>query len=584
MAETTNPTELARETLKVLATRRIPPTPQNYQRIFHEIAGTPADTGLGGRLLALARDLAARNPDDGALRTLVRGLEQHNLEEVSGALQLLAGRGERASPELGSALREVLRQLDFPHRGVSPARKREGLERLLIGFGSDPQLPARLRALAKSWADTPADGPVDALPAVPGGEPGAGGLAAEGAGGEAVLLREAGELLASVLENGLAPRLDRYSDLYADLIAASRRARELDGAASLGRLAQQLKQLWMKVELRVEPDQEVIDNLLRLIGMLVNNLGELVEDDQWISGQLDVLRMLVNGPVDLRAIREAERGFREVVFKQASIKSNLNDAKSTLKSLLSTFVERLGDVATNTGDYHARIQRYAERIEVTDSLDSLRTLLDEIMGDTRSMQLDMLRSRDELVAARQQAEAAEKRVHALEAELVRVSEQVREDQLTGTLNRRGMDDALTRELARARRTGKPASVVVLDVDNFKKINDTHGHAAGDAALVHLARVIKHTVRPTDSIARYGGEEFVIILPETGREEGVRVAQRLQRELTRRFFLHDQERLLITFSAGVTEYVAGEEAEALVQRADKAMYQAKLQGKNRVVAG
>lgn len=583
MAETTNPTELARETLKVLASRRIPPTPQNYQRIFHEIAGTPAEAGLGGRLLALARDVAARHPDDGALRTLVRGLEQNNLEEVSGALQLLSGRGERASPDLGPALREVLRQLDIAHRGVSAARKREGLERLLIGFAADPQLPARLRALAKSWADTPADGPVDGLqPAAVAGE--GAGVAVEGAGQEAALMREAGELLASVLENGVAARLDRYADVYADVIAASRRARELDGAPALGRLAQQLKQLWLKVELRVEPDQEVIDNLLRLIGMLVNNLGELVEDDQWISGQLEVLRMLVNGPVDLRAIREAERGFREVVFKQASIKSNLNDAKTTLKSLLTTFVERLGDVAANTGDYHARIERYAERIESTENLDSLRTLLDEIMSDTRGMQVDMLRSRDELMAARAQAEAAEKRVHALEAELVRVSEQVREDQLTGMLNRRGMDDALTRELARARRTGKPLSVVVLDVDNFKKINDTHGHAAGDAALVHLAKVIKHTVRPTDSIARYGGEEFVIILSETGLSEGVLVAQRLQRELTRKFFLHDQERLLITFSAGVTEYVIGEEADALVQRADKAMYQAKLQGKNRVVAG
>jgi diguanylate cyclase len=584
MAETTNPTGLARETLKVLASRRIPPTPQNYQRIFYEIAGTPAESGLGGRLLALARDLASRNPDDGALRTLVRGLEQNNLEEVSGALQLFAGRGDRAPSDLGPALRWTLRQLEFPHRGLSPARKREGLERLLIGFGTDPQLPVRLRALARSWADTPADGPVDALQPVSLDEWGAPVPADAGPGEEAVLLREAGEVLASVLENGVAPRLDRYADVYADVIAASRRARELDGAAALGRLAQQLKQLWLKVELRVEPDQEVIDNLLRLIGMLVSNLGELVDDDQWISGQLDVLRVLVNGPVDLRAIREAERGFREVVFKQASIKSNLNDAKTTLKSLLSTFVERLGDVAANTGDYHARIERYAERIESTDSLDSLRTLLDEIMGDTRGMQVDMRRSRDELVAARQQAEAAEKRVHALEAELVRVSEQVREDQLTGTLNRRGMDDALTRELARARRTGKPLSVVVLDVDNFKKINDTHGHAAGDAALVHLAKVIKHTVRPTDSIARYGGEEFVIILSETALAEGALVAQRLQRELTRKFFLHDQERLLITFSAGVTEYAMGEEAEALVQRADKAMYQAKLQGKNRVVTG
>ena len=126
-------------------------------------------------------------------------------------------------------------------------------------------------------------------------------------------------------------------------------------------------------------------------------------------------------------------------------------------------------------------------------------------------------------------------------------------------------------------------MAVLDVDNFKRLNDTYGHSAGDAALVHLAKVIKHTVRPTDVIARFGGEEFVIILTETGRNEAVKVTERLQRELTRRFFLHNNERLLMTFSAGVAEYRQGDSDESLFQRADKAMYQAKVQGKNRVVS-
>lgn len=584
MPDNSNPTELARETLKVLAARRIAPTPGNYQRIFHEIAGTPDEAGLSSRLLAQVRELANRNPGDGALAALVRGLEREDPREAAGAIEALCTRSHRAPPDVAPALREALRLLDAPQRGISVARKRESLERLLIGFGSDPQLGARLRALVKWWSEAPVSGAAD----TPQPE------SVDGSAGPPVAPmthpvepepgREAGELLASVLENGLAPRLDRYPDLYADVIAASRRARRLDGLAALQAFSHQLRQLWLKVELRVEPDQEVIDNLLRLLGLLVNNLGELVDDDQWIQGQLDVLRELVNGPADLRSIREAERGFKEVLFRQAGIKSSLNEAKVTLKNLLGTFVERLADVAANTGDYHARIERFSERIRHTDSLDSLRGLLDEIMGDTRGMQLDMLRSRDDLVAARARAEAADQRVRELEAELVRVSGQVREDQLTGMLNRRGMDDALTRELARARRSRRPLSVVVLDVDNFKKLNDARGHATGDAALVHLAKVIRHTVRPTDLIARYGGEEFVIILSETGAEEGVRVARRLQRELTRRFFLHGQERLLITFSAGVSQYADGESAATLLNRADKAMYQAKLQGKNRVVQG
>jgi diguanylate cyclase len=322
---------------------------------------------------------------------------------------------------------------------------------------------------------------------------------------------------------------------------------------------------------------------MRLLGLVVNNLGELVDDDQWIHGQVEVLRSLVNGPVDLRAVREAERGFKAVIFKQTQLKASLRDAKTTLKSLLAVFVERLGEVTENTVDYHAKIERYSERISATDNLDALKTLIDDLMSDTRGMQVDMLRSRDELLAARAQAQSSEQRVHELEGELERVSEQVREDQLTGALNRRGMEDAMGREIARARRSRKPLCISVLDVDNFKKLNDTHGHAAGDAALVHLAKVIKHTVRPTDVIARYGGEEFIIILTETGLDEAVKVTGRLQRELTKRFFLHNNERLLMTFSAGVAEFSPGDTEESLFQRADKAMYQAKVQGKNRVVS-
>ena len=126
-------------------------------------------------------------------------------------------------------------------------------------------------------------------------------------------------------------------------------------------------------------------------------------------------------------------------------------------------------------------------------------------------------------------------------------------------------------------------VALLDVDNFKMLNDTHGHAVGDHALKHLAEVVRATVRPTDTVARYGGEEFVVLLPNTAVNEACEVMTRVQRQLTRNFFLQDNARLLITFSAGVAQRIAGEpHGEALV-RADQALYQAKGTGKNKVVA-
>lgn len=576
MAESQNPTDIARETLKLLATRRMPPTPQNYQRIYNEITGTDArDENGNGRLATALRGLGAGNSNgvEATMRSLARSAEQQAWEEFAKTLDA-ALRDRNANAELGPVLRELLRQLDLQHRGITPARKREGLERLLISFGGDPQLAAKLKGLMRSWTEEASA--VLASPAPVGGA--TPGVSAEAGGGA-----EVSELVASILENGVGARIDRYPDIYGDVMQLARRARESAKPDDWARLAAQLKQFWLKVELRVEPDQELLDNLMRLLGLVVNNLGELVDDDQWVHGQIAILRDLINLPVELVTIREAERHLKEVIFKQTQLKSSLREAKATLKSLLAVFVERLGEVTEDTVDYHGKIERYANRISATDNLEGLRSLIDDLMSDTRSMQVDMLRSRDELVEARQQTHSAEQRVHELEGELERVSGQVREDQLTGALNRRGMEDAMEREIARAKRSKKPLCVAVLDVDNFKRLNDTYGHSAGDAALVHLAKVIKHTVRPTDVIARFGGEEFVIILTETGQSEAVKVTERLQRELTRRFFLHNNERLLITFSAGVAEFREGDTDESLFQRADKAMYQAKVQGKNRVLA-
>jgi diguanylate cyclase len=198
------------------------------------------------------------------------------------------------------------------------------------------------------------------------------------------------------------------------------------------------------------------------------------------------------------------------------------------------------------------------------------------------VQMQTMRSRDEMVAARLEVEQAEARIHTLESQLEQLSELVREDQLTGSLNRRGLEDAFRREAARADRGGTPLCVAMLDLDNFKALNDKHGHSVGDEALVHLVRVVKQTLRATDVIGRFGGEEFLILLPDTPIDEASAVLIRLQRELTKRYFMQNNERLLITFSAGVALRAAGEEQSALVKRVDEALYRAKRAGKNCVV--
>ncbi|MCW5627047.1 MAG: hypothetical protein KIT73_20180, partial [Burkholderiales bacterium] len=338
MAELTNPTDIARETLKLLAVQRIPPTPQNYQRLYHEISRTqPPENGVSARLIGILRELSSRNPEDTALTGLVRAVERHDWEDVSRDLQRLCERATGyTTTEWASLIRDLVRQLELPHRGITAARKREGLERLLTGSsGSEVPLPQRMRALIRSWSDAGASAMADtqagqagAVP--PTGQTLSGGtpspLATHGASKMVVEIRD---LLASTLENGVGPRLDRYSDVQSELVVLAQKIREASMPEDWSRIAALLKQFWIKIELRLEPEEEILDNLLRLLGLMVNNLGELVDDDQWVNGQVAVLRELINRPMDLRAVREAERGFKEVIYNQASLKASLREAKST---------------------------------------------------------------------------------------------------------------------------------------------------------------------------------------------------------------------------------------------------------------
>jgi diguanylate cyclase len=125
---------------------------------------------------------------------------------------------------------------------------------------------------------------------------------------------------------------------------------------------------------------------------------------------------------------------------------------------------------------------------------------------------------------------------------------------------------------------------LLDIDNFKKLNDRLGHDTGDEALLHLVKVVRENLRPQDTLARYGGEEFIILMPDTGLDEALIAMTRLQRELTKNYFLAGKEKLLITFSAGIAMLGREESAADAIKRADQAMYLAKRAGKNRVMAG
>jgi diguanylate cyclase len=598
MAILSSPSEIARETLKALAARQLAPTPENYAQAYREISGiVAAPAGAAAVIEHIAKHLALESPQNAAsCKALKQAVATENWEQCQSQLQnLLSQAKDHAqsdpTPELSwsGMIHDLLRQLDIPHKGITITRKKEGVETVLNRFTSDPAvLHEKLQSLIRSWSSAGShpkaalevidNANIDTVTALSSAtSPAAIVLAATG--GSPEILSQLRELLAHTLENTLHTQPELSSEIH----ALTQQIRASENSKQITDLANQLRKFWLKLELRGGDKVKIQEGLLRLLRLLVENVSELVADEKWMHGQISAMKDLIEQPLDKNAIADAERNLRNAVIKQGTLKQSLTDAKSTLKSLMTTFIDRLGELTESTGDYHSKIEGYSQKIGGAEKFTELSDILADIMQDTRVIQASALRSHEELLSTRKHANEAEERVRKLEQELEEVSELVREDQLTGALNRRGMEETLEREFKRTDRAQVLLSVALLDIDNFKHINDSLGHLGGDQALIHLTRVIKETLRPSDSVARYGGEEFLIILPDTGLQDAMETMERLQRELTKRFFLHNNERKLITFSAGVALRTENEDREDLIGRADKAMYHAKKTGKNRVVA-
>ncbi|MCX9156191.1 GGDEF domain-containing protein [Niveibacterium sp. 24ML] len=585
------PSDIAREVLKRLAVSRVPPTPDNFRSIYHQIAGTQPQEDFPAReFKAFSAELPRERPEQLRLARRFEGaVSEGNWESFHSRMLQLFQEVSESSPPWASLIRELIAQLERRHANLTPKRKAEALEHVLGASQADPQqLFNRLQGLIKGWSgeatadsiqlvDAPADDAVKASTA-----PSSAPVSRTASSGIADSL-EVRSLIAQVLEEaigGLLIETPELSTLATNLANELRKpGAEFDAAG----FTERLRGFAYKVEWVVRDQAGIRQALLRLLQLIIENIGDLVADDNWVHGQVEGVLQVTSGPLDRDKIDELGKRLRDVILKQGVLKKSLVDAQERLKAMLSGFVDHLTDFYATTGGYRDRLEHCATQVAEAQSIGDLASVVEEIIRETRSVQIRTENSRGELATLKQQADAASAEVARLKQELDSASEMVRHDPLTGALNRKGLDETLEREVGRAERSGTQICVALIDVDNFKQLNDTLGHTAGDEALVHLARVIGDTIRPQDSVARYGGEEFILVLPDTDLDSAVTVVQRLQRELTKRFFLHDNSKRLITFSAGVSELDIKQPAKRSIDRADEAMYRAKRAGKNRVEA-
>jgi diguanylate cyclase len=542
---TSSVTSIAREAIRMLATRQLPATPSNYRQMYQSIAsgGSVQLTAYEaiGNLVKSINDPAAGQSLAAALAKDDWTEAQRLLEKALLATQAADKPGAaQVGPEAAALISRLLQNLETHHAGITLSKKREGLKRALLPRNdSFQEFQQRLTRLIESWS---------------------------GATPEAALT--VSNIEGDAASSPVALGAEEPASLITTNIFAS-----LAGLAGVESRASR--------RVPLNTSDALVSRLRLILKLVLENISELTPESEMLPIQIEQVERILADPLTEQKLDEAERVLRNIIIRQGTIKHGIEEAKSAAKELASSLIDRLTLLSDSTGSYTEKVSEVTSRIARAENLTQLSHLVMSLLSDTQTMSADMLRARDDLDAARARARDLETRTKTLEVELAKASALVRTDPLTEALNRRGFEEVYARQMKRP--SGRPLCVALLDIDDFKRINDSYGHLVGDDALKYLAEVMRECTRPTDAVGRYGGEEFCVLFPETSLEAASDVMTRIQRELTRRVFMQDHSRVLLTFSCGVTEVGSGESLEDSLVRADGALHEAKLRGKNKVVS-
>ncbi|THB70873.1 MAG: GGDEF domain-containing protein [Gammaproteobacteria bacterium] len=274
------------------------------------------------------------------------------------------------------------------------------------------------------------------------------------------------------------------------------------------------------------------------------------------------------------------------------ITEQLIDIKQYLASVGITGTQAQDDTVSLGESVKAQVADITETIKSCNNLEDLKkiaqehvsSIVDEVDNFCSIQAERQAESNAKIETLKTRLEETQEESALLRERLVIQRAHAQLDPLTKLPNRQAYDHQLNSEFNRWQRYNKPLTMIISDIDFFKKINDTFGHAAGDKVLKTVARVLQTNLRDTDFIARFGGEEFVILMPETHIDSAVKVAEKLRTTIMDCPFHSSNRKVPVTMSFGVCEFKAGDTKDSVFEKADKALYQAKESGRNKVCAG
>ena len=300
---------------------------------------------------------------------------------------------------------------------------------------------------------------------------------------------------------------------------------------------------------------------------------------EYVSGKNQKLKKAIDKSFEAAVplnIPKVERLYKKYIADgdRIIVSKLLTQISLMLRDITSHVSETEGDLA----GHGAKLGELAVQISDAEDYSEIKNIVDQMLVETkallksgRKLQTRMKISSDDLKQLQKELEDSQKEAQT--------------DTLTSLINRRGLEKRLELERIRARQNDAPFSILLVDIDHFKKVNDTYGHLVGDSLLRSIAKLMVGQLRKKDIAARYGGEEFLILLPETDMNGAIAAGRKIQAALsTKEWKIKDTGKSMgkITVSMGIALYALDETEKSLIQRADDALYKAKQDGRNRIV--
>ena len=323
------------------------------------------------------------------------------------------------------------------------------------------------------------------------------------------------------------------------------------------------------------PPTEFTARIARLLLSFISGLSQSLPAEDSLHKQLNAMAAVIRKEVRISPATELDKDVEDYFGRLILDQKFIYGEKDIVKTMVLEAVETIRAMMESSGNFDVSIGDFTEKIQAAETIQEILKVKDYLVIEMQKVREHSHTLHDELEKHRTATETLSKKLEESEARAL-------VDALTNVLNRNAYNLKIGELVHEYKRYNEEWALLVLDIDHFKKFNDTYGHKTGDKVLKSVAATVSNSIRVSDHIFRYGGEEFVVILSRINKETTKTLSEKIRREVERDYFVDGDNELKVTMSIGATIITPEDTEASLFERADKALYQAKQNGRNQTL--